>query len=112
SAYQIKRKNALVEDSAHPNPNGGFFSMQIGETTSKGIEFDITGEIVRGLNVNANYALTDSKISKDTKEENIGNITPNTAKHTANAWVSYRLQQGALRGLGLMGSVQGMFDRA
>jgi len=112
SAYQIKRKNALAEDSEHPNPNGGFYSMQLGETTTKGIEFDVTGEIVKGLSVNANYALTDSKISKETKEENIGNITPNTAKHTANAWVIYRLQQGLLKGLGFTGSVQGMFDRA
>lgn len=113
SAYTIARKNALVAD---PDPshvvNGVSFQAQLGETRTKGIEFDITGEIVKGLNVNANYALTDSKISKDTKEENIGNITPNTAKHTANAWVSYRLQQGRLRGLGFVGSVQGMFDRA
>lgn len=111
SAYQIKRKNALVEDVEHSTSTTKF-QTQLGETTSKGIEFDITGEIVKGLNVNANYALTDSKISKDTKEENIGNITPNTAKHTANAWLTYRLQQGALKGLGLTGSVQGIFDRA
>jgi iron complex outermembrane receptor protein len=113
SAYTIARKNALVTD---PDPshvvNGVSFQTQLGETRSKGIEFDITGEIVRGLNVNANYALTDSKISKDTKEENIGNITPNTAKHTANAFVSYRIQEGKLRGVGFVGSVQGMFDRA
>ncbi|MGE8426460.1 MAG: TonB-dependent siderophore receptor [Sphingobacterium sp.] len=113
SAYTIARKNALVAD---PDPshvvNGVSFQTQLGETRSKGIEFDITGEIVRGLNVNANYALTDSKISKDTKEENIGNITPNTAKHTANAFISYRIQDGKVRGLGFMGSVQGMFDRA
>lgn len=113
SAYQIKRKNALTDDLDHPIAGGNsFFKIALGETTSKGIEFDITGEIVKGLNVNANYALTDSKISKDGKEENIGNITPNTAKHTANAWLTYRLQQGPLKGLGLTGSVQGMFDRA
>ncbi|MEI2270729.1 TonB-dependent receptor [Sphingobacterium sp. ML3W] len=112
SAYQIKRKNAPVEDFDHPNPNGGFFLMQLGETTTKGIEFDVTGEIVKGLNVNANYALTDSKISQDSKTEKIGNITPNTAKHTANAWISYRLQQGPLKGVGLTGGMQGMFDRA
>jgi len=113
SAYTIARKNALVAD---PDPshvvNGVSFQTQLGETRSKGIEFDVTGEIIKGLNVNANYALTDSKISKDTKEENIGNITPNTAKHTANAFVSYRIQDGKVRGLGFMGSVQGMFDRA
>ncbi|WP_343537864.1 TonB-dependent siderophore receptor [Sphingobacterium thalpophilum] len=112
SAYEIKRKNATVPD---PDPShvvgNTTFQIQLGETTTRGVEFDITGEVIKGLNVNANYALTDSKISKDTKEENIGNITPNTAKHTANAWVTYRLQRGSLKGLGFMGSVQGMFDR-
>lgn len=113
SAYEIKRKNATVPD---PDPShvvgGTTFQIQLGETKTRGIEFDITGEIVKGLNVNANYALTDSKISKDTRAENVGNITPNTAKHTANAWVTYRLQQGPLKGVGFIGSVQGMFDRA
>lgn len=113
SAYEIKRKNATVPD---PDPShvvgGTTFQIQLGETKTRGIEFDITGEIVKGLNVNANYALTDSKISKDTKAEKIGNITPNTAKHTANAWVTYRLQQGPLKGVGFIGSVQGMFHRA
>ena len=114
SAYQIKRKNALADDFDHPIPGStnSFFKIAIGETTSKGIEFDVTGEVLPGLNVNANYALTDSKISKDSREEKIGDITPNTAKHTANAWVSYRLQQGSLKGIGFIGSVQGMFDRA
>lgn len=113
SAYEIKRKNATVPD---PDPShvvgGTTFQIQLGETKTRGIEFDITGEIVKGLNVNANYALTDSKISKDTRAESVGNITPNTAKHTANAWVTYRLQQGPLKGVGFIGSVQGMFDRA
>ena len=111
TAYNITRKNALVADLEHSTGNVSF-QKQLGETTSKGIEFDITGELARGLNINANYALTDSKISEDTQEENIGNITPNTAKHTANAWLTYRIQRGALQGLGFIGSVQGMFDRA
>ena len=92
--------------------NGQTFQAQLGETKSKGIELDITGEILKGLNVNANYALTDSKISKASDESTIGNITPNTAKHTANAWLQYRIQNGTLKGFGLMGSVQTMFDRA
>lgn len=113
SAYRIKRQNALTDDVDHPMAGtNNYFKIALGETTSKGIEFDITGEVLPGLSANANYALTDSKVSKDGKQENIGNITPNTAKHTANAWLTYRLQQGPLRGLGLTGSVQGMFDRA
>lgn len=113
TAYRIKRQNALTDDLDHPMAGtNNYFKIALGETTSKGIEFDITGEVLPGLSANANYALTDSKVSKDGKQENIGNITPNTAKHTANAWLTYRLQHGPLRGLGLTGSVQGMFDRA
>ncbi|MCH5599608.1 TonB-dependent receptor [Niabella ginsengisoli] len=112
SAYIITRKNALVAD---PDPDhivgGQTFQAQLGETKTKGIEVDITGEVVRGLNLNANYALTDSKISEDSKEENIGNVTPNTAKHTANGWLNYRFQTGALEGFGLMGGVSAQIDR-
>ncbi|MDM8177864.1 MULTISPECIES: TonB-dependent receptor [Olivibacter] len=114
SAYTIKRQNQLVTDYDHPMPGGSaqFFQKQEGEAKTQGIEMDISGEVVRGLNVNVNYALTDSKITKSTDESVIGNITPNTAKHTANAWLSYRIQKGVLKGFGLMGSVQTMFDRA
>ncbi|MEH6304328.1 TonB-dependent receptor [Olivibacter sp. CPCC 100613] len=114
SGYVIKRQNQLVTDYDHPMPGGSaqFFQKQEGEAKTQGIELDISGELFRGLNVNMNYALTDSKITKSTDETVIGNITPNTAKHTANAWVNYRIQKGLLRGFGLMGSVQTMFDRA
>ncbi|MBD1429866.1 TonB-dependent siderophore receptor [Sphingobacterium litopenaei] len=113
SAYNITRENSLVTD---PDPNhvvnGQTFQAQLGETTSKGIEVDITGEIAKGLNINANYALTDSKISKASDASTIGNITPNTAKHTANTWVTYRLSEGFFKGAGVIASVQTMFDRA
>jgi len=112
SAYIIRRKNALVQDPDHMMPNGSFYQKQEGETKSQGIEVDITGEIIKGLNINANYALTDSKISKSTVEASIGNITPNTAKHTGNIWAQYRIQTGLLQGFGISGSVQMMLDRA
>ncbi len=113
TAYQIKRKNALVTD---PDPshivNGQTFQAQLGETTTKGIEFDLSGEILPGLNANINYALTDSKISQSSVDSTIGTITPNTAKHVANAWLDYKILKGTLKGFGVMGSLQTQFDRA
>lgn len=111
TGYIINRKNSLVSD---PNNvvGGQQFQIQLGETRTKGIELDISGEIFPGMNVNANYALTDSKITKDTvNSPKIGNVTPNTAKHTANGWLNYRIQRGALEGFGLMGGVSAMIDR-
>ncbi|MBZ4188073.1 TonB-dependent receptor [Niabella beijingensis] len=112
SAYIITRENALVAD---PDPahvvNGQTFQAQLGETKTKGIEFDLTGEVFPGMNANINYALTDSRISKATDATTIGNITPNTAKHTGNTWLNYRIQKGRLEGFGLMGGISGMWNR-
>ena len=113
SAYTIHRQNQLVTDFDHPIPGGSqFFQKQEGETKTNGIEVDITGEIIEGMNINANYALTDSKISKSSDPEAVGNLTPNTARHTANLWVSYRINKGYLHGLGIMASGQSMFKRS
>ncbi|HYH56603.1 MAG TPA: TonB-dependent receptor, partial [Anseongella sp.] len=54
SAYRILKKNELTEDPNSP-PNSGL-SVVLGEKTSQGIEFDLRGEITRGLNLIANYA--------------------------------------------------------
>lgn len=107
SAYMITRKNALVAD---PDPshivNGKTFQAQLGETKSKGIEVDLNGEIIPGLNANINYAYTDSRISEATDKNTIGNVTPNTAYHTGNAWLNYRIRKGALEGFGVSAGVQ------
>lgn len=112
SAYMITRKNALVAD---PEPahvvNGKIFQIQLGETKTRGIELDLVGELSRGMNMNANYAFTDSRVSKETDQEKIGNVTPNTAKHTANIWLHYRIPKGFPKGLGIMGGLSAMLDR-
>jgi iron complex outermembrane receptor protein len=112
SAYMIKRQNALVAD---PDPShvvaGKTFQAQLGETKSKGIEFDLTGEVVPGLNAIINYAYSSSKISKATDVKTIGNVTSNTAAHTTNAWLQYRLRKGALEGFGASAGIQWLADR-
>ncbi|RYG05517.1 MAG: TonB-dependent receptor [Chitinophagaceae bacterium] len=112
SAYTITRQNALVTD---PDPDhvvgGRTFQAQLGETKTKGIEVDLGGEIFRGLNITANYAYTDSKISKATDKTTIGNVTPNTARHITNAWLQYRIPSGAFEGFGASVGVQSQTGR-
>jgi iron complex outermembrane recepter protein len=115
SAYQIKRKNAL-SGSDIPNPAGGFFQVQVGETTTKGIEFDANGEILPGLNANINYAYTDPKVTKEGKltgnaTTTIGNITTNSARHITNAWLQYRISKGFFQGFGAMFGMQWQAER-
>ncbi|MCK8493314.1 TonB-dependent receptor [Spirosoma sp. RP8] len=96
--YSILQNN---QNSADPsNTASEQFVIQFGQTKTQGIEFDLRGEIVSGLNLVANYALTDSKISRSATESLVGNKVPGYAKHNANAWLSYRVQQGVLKGVG------------
>jgi len=58
--YHITRQNVSTTDPEDPD-----FSIQTGEQTSRGIELDVTGEILPGWNIIANYALTDAFVSED-----------------------------------------------
>lgn len=101
SVYRILKNNENANDPSDPT---GKFIVQLGQTRSQGIELDLRGEILEGLTLTANYALTDSRITKaDTSKASqatIGNKVPGYAKHTANAWINYQIGHGALKGLG------------
>lgn len=106
SAYKITKNNVLTADPTNPN-----FSIQLGQTQTNGVEFDLRGEVLPGLNLVANYAYTDSKITKDTKSENVGMPVPGFSKHVTNAWLSYRVRRGAGQGLGISFGYQWQLDR-
>jgi iron complex outermembrane receptor protein len=111
SAYQILKNNQLVTDPDKHGESAANYVLQLGQTKTKGIEFDARGEIITGLSLMVNYAYTDSKISKDTDPTNVGNPVPGFAKHVTNAWLTYRLQQGSLKGLGFSTGYQWQLDR-
>jgi iron complex outermembrane receptor protein len=112
SAYRIIRKNVNSTDPSDPT---GRFVVQLGETTSKGVELDVRGEIVPGLTLMANYAYTDAKVTKaDTSEAGkatLGKKVSGYATHTANAWLNYQLNKGTLKGLGLSAGLSFLGDR-
>lgn len=101
SVYQITRNNVLTADEAHPNPAGGFYSRQSGQQQTKGVEVDVHGQIVRGLDVIINYAFTDAKTTKDTKPANIGVQVAGSSRHIQNTWLNYKIDKGALTGIGI-----------
>ncbi|WP_157243561.1 TonB-dependent siderophore receptor [Algoriphagus resistens] len=101
TAYQILKRNELTADPNSP-PNSGL-SVELGEKTAKGIEFDLKGSLLPGLNMNLNYAFTDSRVTKVTENVTVvqeGDIVPGYARNTFNTWLGYSIQSGALEGLG------------
>ncbi|MEG3846911.1 TonB-dependent receptor, partial [Microcoleus sp. herbarium19] len=92
--YNLTRSNVLTTDPANPN-----FSIQTGEQRSRGIEFDISGEILPGWNIIAGYALNDATITKD-NTLTVGNQLDNAPRNAFNVWTTYEIQSGNLQGLG------------
>jgi iron complex outermembrane receptor protein len=100
--YRILKNNELTADPFAPPTSG--LSVELGQKRSQGIEFDVRGSILPGLTATANYAFTDSKVTKVTEgvtSINKGDIVPGYARHTVNAWLGYSLQQGILKGFGV-----------
>lgn len=111
SVYRILQNNQTSGDPL--NTPGENYVVQFGQTRSQGVELDIRGQILPGLSVVANYAYTDSKISEASEvlQATIGDKVPGYAAHVGNAWLTYRVQQGALKGLGINGGFSFQGDR-
>ncbi|ULC59004.1 TonB-dependent receptor [Flaviramulus sp. BrNp1-15] len=106
--YQITKENVLVTDPENVN-----FSIQLGEIQSKGIEFDVQGEITPELNIVFNYANTNVEITEDTNPDNIGNRVAGHAKHMTNGWLNYNFANTSkLKGFGASLGYQYQVDRS
>ncbi|MBF2046386.1 MAG: TonB-dependent siderophore receptor [Elainella sp. C42_A2020_010] len=92
--YDLTRSNVTTSDPVNPG-----FSVQSGKQRSRGIELDISGEILPGWNIIAGYAYTDARVIEDNTIPE-GNRLFNAPEHAANLWTTYRIQTGFLEGLG------------
>ncbi|MEH2275572.1 MAG: TonB-dependent siderophore receptor [Nostoc sp.] len=104
--YDITKTNIPTADL-----NNSAFDILTGEVKSRGIELDISGEILPGLNVIAAYAYNDAFVSSDNLTP-VGNRFDNAPRHTASLWTTYQLQRGNLKGLGFGLGVYYVGDRA
>ncbi len=108
TAYRIIKRNELVAGPMDPDTHVAY-SIDLGEKRAQGIEFDLKGTLARGLNLVANYAFTESVVTKINEgaetDLKVGQYLPAYATHTANAWLTYRIPSGVLRGLGINAGV-------
>ncbi|WP_375479815.1 TonB-dependent siderophore receptor [uncultured Nostoc sp.] len=94
--FDITKQNVSVTD-----PNFSLFSIASGEQRSRGVEFDIAGELLPGWKIIASCAYIDGEVTADTNPELIGNRLYGIPKHSASLWTTYEIQRGNLQGLGL-----------
>lgn len=111
AAYRILKNNTTAADPA--NAAGETFVINVGQTIVKGIEFDVKGQLAKGLDMIANYAWTDGEISKASSAAaaTVGNKISGYATHNANIWTTYTVQSGTLTGFGVKAGANYQADR-
>ncbi|MGB7988350.1 MAG: TonB-dependent siderophore receptor [Candidatus Methylophosphatis roskildensis] len=106
--YDLTKKNLQAADPVNPS-----ITVAIGEARSRGVEFDLTGELAPGWNVIAGYAwMPSAKITKDSQQEfdDDGNVSGTNAgrtgyrlflapRHQGSLWTTYEFRSGSLLGL-------------
>ncbi|WP_334183465.1 TonB-dependent siderophore receptor [Novosphingobium sp.] len=97
AAYDIRKNNVLETVDIG---DGNSITEARDKVTSKGIEFDLAGEITRRLSAIVSYAYTDARNPQSTLADAVVNV----ARHTGSASLSYR-PGGILEGLSLGGGV-------
>jgi iron complex outermembrane receptor protein len=93
--FDITKTNVPVTD-----PNFPLFSIATGEQRSRGLEFDISGELSTGWNIIASYAYINGEVTADTNAANVGKKLFGSPEHSASLWTTYEIQSGDLQGLG------------
>jgi len=100
AAFDITRQNYITYDNS-------FIPHQTGEIRSRGLEFEATAGLARGLDLIAAYTwLPEFEITKSSTSAEIGQRQPTVPEHMASLWLHYRLQVGALAGFGFGGGVR------
>jgi len=97
-------KNNVATPHLDPVLSAQSVFVQDGDVRNKGIELDITGELLPGWNVIANYAYIDSEITQS-NDMTQSNRLPNVPKHSGNIWTTFAFQNETLRGLRVGGGV-------
>ena len=106
SVFDITKNNTLSGDPEHPG-----FNIQTGQIKSKGVDFDMTGNITPALIINANYEYADAKITKDSSGF-AGLRVFGTPDHYGNLWLKYLVLHHKLKGLSFAIGYQYMGKRS
>ena len=90
AVYRIDKKNVLTT-----NPLDTNFAISAGEVGSKGLELDVSGEIVRDVRLSAVYAWTDAAVTRGDNTIVTGSAFPNVPKQSANVLLTPRFRLGS-----------------
>jgi iron complex outermembrane receptor protein len=100
SYYDIKVDNMTLTDVYVKDGRNYNITVQEGTQRSKGVELEVQANPIDGLNILAGYSYNDSKFTKAAPALNGRRPAAAGPANLANAWISYTLPTGKLKGLG------------
>lgn len=97
SYYNITVSNKLMQDPDNVNN-----TIQGAEVLSRGVEFSLIANPVKGLNIVAGYSYNDAEVTEDNPENGYLGLRPEEAgpSQLINFWASYVFSSRKLNGLG------------
>lgn len=96
--YELTKTNAIVWAN---DPNNPDLYIQRGEEQARGLELELSGQLTPRIDVIANYAYNNAKVTDDPDPANVGKRKENAPRHAAALWGRYRFDNGLGLGLGV-----------
>lgn len=96
SIYELTKTNI---PSKEPRADAvGTVTTQVGEVRSRGLEVEATANLMKGLNLLANYTYTDAEITQGdlTAATTTGNQSANIPRHAASLWLDYSFAENTV----------------
>ncbi|BCA57160.1 TonB-dependent siderophore receptor [Nitrospira sp. KM1] len=106
--FRSYRRNVSTRDPGDPQ-----FSIAVGEQRHQGVEFDLNGQPIPGLNLNANFMYLDAVITEANDPGFVGSYPSSIPRnYVGRVFATYQLQSGLLQGFGFGGGVyyQGRYE--
>ncbi|MBI1449209.1 TonB-dependent siderophore receptor [Acinetobacter sp. AC1-2] len=101
--YDLKRQNVVVNDLINTSEK-----VQRGEQLTRGIETELSAEILEGLKLTAAYTYTiDAEISKDANTSNVGKALDNIPEHAYSLSARYKFDPASKLGWYVGGGFRG-----
>ncbi|NVO13943.1 MAG: TonB-dependent siderophore receptor [Rhodoplanes sp.] len=100
AAFDIVQQNVLTTDPVNTG-----FSVQTGEISSRGIEFQATTSPLAGLDLIVSASVQDVEVTRSTKAD-LGKVPLLIPEQQAAAWAKYTIQSGFFTGLGFGAGVR------
>lgn len=100
AVYRIRQKGTLYNASDPGNPD---LMIQIGEEEAKGVELDVTGQIMPHWDIVVAYAYNDAVIKQSGKTDLdlVGVQKPNAPQNQGSIWTKYTIPSGKIKGFGI-----------